>query len=165
MANETATAISALEPLVGEWEIEAHAGGQTLAGGRTTFTWIEDGKFLHQFADADIPADAPPEWHANSPMPVTAVYGVDDTTGRIVQLYADARGVFRIYEVSLADGVWRIWRKAPGFHQRFEGRLEDDGRTIAGRHENSEDGVEWKPDFDLTYRRVGRGRARRSNIL
>jgi hypothetical protein len=153
--EETATAVESLEPLVGEWQLEVSVAGQALVGGRTTFRWLEDGKFLHQLAEGEAEADVPSGWQANSPMPVTTISGVDDTTGRMVQLYADARGVFRVYEMSLADGVWKLWRDAPGFHQRFEGAFGDDGRRISGRWEASEDGETWTHDFDLTYTKVG----------
>jgi hypothetical protein len=80
--------------------------------------------------------------------------GVDEATGRAVQLYADGRGVFRIYEMSVANGVWRAWRDAPGFHQRFAGAFSDDGRTITGAWEGSGDGTNWSHDFDLTYAKL-----------
>ena len=41
------------------------------------------------------------------------------------------------------------------FHQRYTGRLANDGATIAGRWEISDDGTEWRTDFRLTYRRAG----------
>jgi hypothetical protein len=48
-------------------------------------------------------------------------------------LYADARGVFRVYRMSLSDGVWKIGRDAPGFFQRFTGTFSADGNTITAR--------------------------------
>lgn len=146
------TAETKLEVLAGEWEIEIV--DQDFGLGRTTFSWSDDGKFLHQLAEGDPPEDAPPEWRENSPLPVTTIMGVDDSTGRMVQLYADARGVFRIYEMSIEDGVWKVWREAPGFNQRFVGRFSDDGRTITGAWEGSEDGVTWTHDFGVTYRKT-----------
>ena len=71
-------------------------------------------------------------------------------------LYADARGVFRVYQMSFADGVWKIWRYAPGFYQRFTGNLSADGNTITAQWEGSSDGSTWRPDFDVTYRKVVR---------
>jgi len=53
-----------------------------------------------------------------------------------------------------ADGVWKLWRDAPGFSQRFTGTFSDDGRTIKGRWEKSGDGAQWDHDFDLTYTKV-----------
>jgi hypothetical protein len=77
--------------------------------------------------------------------------GRDDDGEDFTILYADGRSVSRIYHMSFADGVWKIWRNAPGFHQRFSGRLSEDGNTIAARWENSEDGEASNHDFDLTY--------------
>ena len=48
-----------------------------------------------------------------------------------------------------------MWRDAPGFSQRFTGRVSDDGGTINGAWESSTDGVSWTHDFDLMYTRVG----------
>lgn len=59
--------------------------------------------------------------------------------------------------MSLDTGVWRLWREAPGFHQRFAGTFREDGQTITARWEMSEDGENWRIDFDLTYTRVGAG--------
>jgi hypothetical protein len=71
------------------------------------------------------------------------------------QHYFDSRGVKRIYEMTLRDGVWTLWRDAPDpFPQRFTGTFSDDGRTISGRWEKLEDGSTWETDFDLTYRKV-----------
>jgi hypothetical protein len=142
-----------LRRLIGSWEFEASSEGRFLGHGSTTFSWLEDGKFVLQRA-ADEPSDAtPPEWTDNSPMPVTAVIGFDDTVDEQAMLYADGRGVYRIYRMQLTDAAWRVWRDAPGFNQRFIGTIEDDGNTISGRWEASEDGQQWIPDFDLTYRR------------
>ena len=56
--------------------------------------------------------------------------------------------------MSVRDGVWTIWRDAPGFNQRYIGKIMDGGNTIAGQWEISEDGKSWEVDFDLTYRKV-----------
>lgn len=68
--------------------------------------------------------------------------------------YFDTRGVARIYRVGLARGVLRIWRKAPGFSQRFTGRLRGSGKKIEGAWEKSKDGSRWELDFDLAYTRI-----------
>ena len=59
-----------------------------------------------------------------------------------------------MYQISVRDGVWTIWRDAPGFNQRYIGKIMDGGNTIAGQWEISEDGKSWEVDFDLTYRKV-----------
>jgi hypothetical protein len=56
--------------------------------------------------------------------------------------------------MSFSDGVWKLWREAPGFWQRFSGKLSDDGRSIRGAWEQSPDGSSWKLDFDLIYTKV-----------
>jgi hypothetical protein len=56
--------------------------------------------------------------------------------------------------MSISDGEWSLWRRGVPFAQRFTSRLEDDGDTIVGRWEKSEDGKNYVADFDLIYRRV-----------
>lgn len=59
--------------------------------------------------------------------------GLDDSRGQFTQLYADARGVYRVYQNSFQDGFWKVWRDAPpGFSQRFTGTFSDDGNMIVG---------------------------------
>jgi hypothetical protein len=80
--------------------------------------------------------------------------GLDDTTFEVTQLYADSRGVFRIYRGRVTDDEWRLERAASEFHQRFVGAFGDDGRTIEGRWESSPDGTAWELDFPITYRKT-----------
>ena len=85
-----------------------------------------------------------------------AVIGSGDDPGTFRQHYFDSRGVHRVYEMTLEDGVWRLWRDSPDpFPQRFRGEIQDDGETIAARWEKALDGSDWESDFDLTYRRSG----------
>ena len=144
-------ALAALEPLVGEWEMEASVDGRPMARGRTTFEWMEGRAFLLQHADAEAPEDSP--WRDHAPFPVTTIIGVDDSSGEFAMLYADAREVFRMYRMSISDGTWTVWRDDPGFFQRFIGEFSDDRRTIEGRWEQSPDGSTWTRDFDMTYTR------------
>jgi len=69
------------------------------------------------------------------------------------RLYFDSRGVHRVYGMTVADGVWKMWRGAPGFNQRYVGKISDDRKTIIGQWEMSEDGKQWHVDFDLSYRK------------
>lgn len=151
--GERPASATSLSILIGSWEFESSVDGRSLGRGATTFEWIENGAFILQHADDQPSPDADPEWTAHSPMPVTSIIGFDDTTHEHAMLYADARGVFRIYRMSLSDDSWRVWRAAPGFHQRFIGAIRDQGRTIEGRWESSPDGSAWEPDFDMTYRK------------
>ncbi len=70
-------------------------------------------------------------------------------------LYSDARGVSRILQMSLSNGIWKMWRNAPGFLQRFTGSFSNHGNTITDYWEKSGDGSNWERDFDLTYTKIG----------
>lgn len=144
---------SALERLIGAWDFETSSNGTFLGRGWTTFEWMENGAFVLQRADGEPDPATSEDWAVHSPMPVTSILGWDDTTGELVMLYSDARGVFRIYRMRLTDETWTVWRDAPGFNQRFIGRLDHDGTTIRGSWETSEDGSAWTTDFDMVYRR------------
>jgi len=89
-----------------------------------------------------------------------SIIGCDAANGTYFQLYSDERGVCRVYEMSIGDGEWRLWREGAPFSQRFTGRFEDDGDTIVGRWELAEDGTNYETDFDLIYRRVKGHRSR-----
>jgi hypothetical protein len=125
--------MSNLDPLVGEWIL----GDPAAPVGRTSFTWLEGNHFLIQRWTVDIPG---------------APDGIAILDGER-QHYFDSRGIARVYQMSLADGVWQLWRAGDDFHQRFTGRI--DGATITGAWEISPDGERWEHDFDLVYTKVG----------
>jgi hypothetical protein len=135
-----------LEPfnaLVGAWTIEASHPSfpSTLVGGRADFEWLEGERFLLQRSRLDHPA-----------FPDSLiVFGADDD--ELSMHYFDSRGVHRVYGVSFGDGVWRMWRDAPGFSQRFTGTFDDAGETIAGLWKLSVDGTTWDDDLQITFRR------------
>ena len=111
--------------------------------GRSTFEWLEGKRFLIQRSVTDHPEfpDA------------MAVFGV--TAEQLSMHYFDSRGVYRVYAVSLSEGIWRFARDAPGFSQRFTGTFSDDGNTITGLSTLSHDGSTWEDDLAITYRRAG----------
>jgi hypothetical protein len=141
-----------LEVLAGPWTMEIRwspethklVGGPAIVRGTTCFEWIEGGQFLVQHQNG---ADGAPDarW----------VVGRDESSLEYCVLYGDTRGVSRIYQMSLEGRVWRLWRNAPGFSQRFEGQLSADGRTINSQWERSADGKTWEQDFGLMYVRQG----------
>lgn len=143
-----------LDRFVGEWEVELPLEGQPISGGHVTFEWLEDGAFLVQRSKGGDLSEAPTEWVENAPQFTVSIIGLDDTSEQFTMLYADSRDVFRVYRMSLSEGVWKIWRDAPGFSQRFTGTFSDDGDVIEGTWERSDDGVEWEVDFDITYTRA-----------
>jgi hypothetical protein len=156
-AQPTSNLVAArLDVLLGAWEMQASIGGQLTGRGRTTFEPLEAGAYIIQRSDAEPPLPGtPPEWVANSPFPLTAIFGLDDFTQTFSMLYADARGVCRVYQMSLDGNDWNIWgRPGPTFFQRFTGTFGDQGTTINAGWESSRDGSTWEPDFDLTYTKV-----------
>jgi hypothetical protein len=139
--------LEALEPLVGEWSLVAVFKDLPPmdAGARVTFEWLPGKTFLIERWEVPVP-EAPDG---------IAIIGAGDEPETFRQYYFDSRGVHRIYEMTVGDGVWKLWRDAPDpFPQRFSGTFDDDGTTIAGRWEKAEDGSNWETDFDLTYRKV-----------
>jgi hypothetical protein len=140
-------AVEALEPLVGEWSMEATppGGPPWPGGGRVSFEWMEGAPFLIERSHVDM---------GGVPDSI-CVIGCDASKGTYFQLYSDDRDVQRIYEMSLADGGWRLWRDAEDpFPQRYIGRFSEDGKRIEGRWEKSPDGSSWETDFELNYIRV-----------
>jgi hypothetical protein len=134
-----------LAPLVGEWDmVGTHPFFPSALHGHSSFEWLEGEALL--------------SWHfvfeQPGPPRAISVIGADDALETYHILYCDERGVSRIYETSLEDGVWRFWRKAPGFSQRFTGTFSDDGNTITGHGELSRDGSTWEPDLDVTYTKI-----------
>lgn len=137
--------LSALDTLVGKWEMQALLPFDPPVTGRglTTFEWLEGRFFLLQRFAAEHPA---------APDGIAIISAAAD--GKFTQRYFDSRGVQRVYAMSLRDGIWRIWRDAPGFWQRYSGILDGHGETITGAWERSTDGLAWEHDFDLTYRKI-----------
>ena len=141
-----AAALEKLQPLVGKWRMVATPpGGEPWPGeARATFEWHASGAHLVQATTVDLP-QAPD---------TIAIIGCDAANGTYHQLYSDDRGVCRVYEMSITDTEWRLWREGEPFAQRFTGRFADRGATIAGRWELSEDGTNYRTDFDLTFHRL-----------
>jgi len=140
-----------LEALIGEWSVEPVApwASPADARGRAVFAWLPGGRFIVQRWETPVPA-APDG---------IAIIGVHEGADACLQHYFDSRGVARIYEMDLRDGVWTLSRTTPDFSplefsQRFTGRFADDGRTIDGAWELSHDGARWEHDFRLIYRRT-----------
>ena len=139
-------ALEKLATLVGDWTLEAMSadGEPWPGGGRATFEWHDSRAHLIQRWTVDLP-EAPDG---------VSIMGCDATNGTFVQLYSDERGVCRVYEMSIGEGEWKLWREGEPFPQRFFGTMSEDGNTIVGRWEKAEDGASWDTDFDLTYRRM-----------
>ena len=98
-------ALKELEVLVGEWSQQATPpGGEPWPGEATvTFEWLEgsDKRLLVERMSVEMP-EAPDG---------VCVIGCDAANGTYFQLYTDYRGVCRVYEMSIGDGEWKLWRE------------------------------------------------------
>ena len=147
-----------LNRLVGAWSVEATH--PMLPGvvvyGTADIEWLDGERFLIYRSRLDHP-DFP---NAISVIGATdrdrvGEAGVEPSDSELTMHYFDSRGVFRVYQASLDEQTWRLWRDAPGFSQRFAGTFTEGGDSIAGLWQMCEDGVNWNDDLEITYRRRG----------
>ncbi len=146
---KTNPALERLGILVGEWNVEMasmsfHPDPSAVVHWRASIEWFEGGMFLVQREEEISPEYPHGTW----------IIGPDDASGTYCVLHYDSRGVSRIYQMSLSNEVWKVWRDFPGFSQRFSGTFSGDGNTITASWEKSLDGSQWEHDFDLKYTKV-----------
>jgi hypothetical protein len=138
--------LAGLSVLVGEWNTSSthplYPGA--VIQGHVSFEWLEKGAFLVMRSEVKQPG--PPSG--------MAIFGRDESTEEYSMLYFDERGVSRIYGVSLNNGIWKMWRSAPGFSQRFTGIFSADGSSIAGTWELARGASDWQRDLESTYSRL-----------
>lgn len=138
------TSLKQFEILVGDWRmVGTHPVFTSQAHGNSSFAWLKDGALLvWRF-----------EWEDPGPPSALCVIGHDDAGDTCTMLYADERGVARIYLMSLEGGIWKLWRDSQGFSQRMTGTFSADGNSIVVHGELSRDGSSWEQDLDVTYTR------------
>jgi hypothetical protein len=137
------TDMEGFEALLGEWTIEVRHPDIGVVHGEMSVEWLDGGGYLIQRSSVE---------DTRFPRGLTLI-GPTEAGDRIVQHYFDSRGVARVYETSLENGIWRLWRDDPEFAQRTTGRFTDDGSAIECVLERTEPDGSWIHDFDLTYRR------------
>lgn len=154
--SPASTAMQSLEPLIGEWRMDALFPSRSPAAGmevdgvaRVVFQYLPGRLFVIQRWEVPHP-DAPDG---------IAIIGWDSSRDSLLQHYFDSRGVARLYEMSFGDGVWKLSRTAADFSpldfaQRYTGAVSDDGRAIRGTWELSTDGSRWEHDFELSYTKI-----------
>jgi hypothetical protein len=118
-------ALGDLAVLIGNWHIhltnaEFLDDGAAISG-TMTVEWL-DGALIVVRSSMDD--DGPPA--------SVSVIGRNETCDDYELLYADERGVSRIYRMTFEDRVWIQHREDPGFHQRFEGTIDPGNNRIAG---------------------------------
>jgi hypothetical protein len=145
--------LTRLDRLVGTWDTAPVVAGVQVMRGITEISWAEDGAFLVQRASNELLDTTPDGWREHAPRTTVWMIGLDDDS--YTALYADSRGVRRVYSMQFDGRTWLLRRDAPGFAQRFSAEMSDDGQTIVGSWELSEDGGrEWRLDFEMTLTRI-----------
>ena len=130
--------------LIGEWEmVGTHPAFPSSVHGHSSFEWLREGALLVWHF----------EWERSGPPSALSVIGHDDAGETCSMLYADERGVARIYQMSLEGSVWKMWRESPGFSQRVTGTFSEDRNTITSHGELSRDGATWEQDLNVMYTR------------
>ena len=149
-------AVKRLAPFIGTWRMQAvfpaSSGIDVSAAqgaAQATFEWLSERRFVIQ--SWEVPQPAAPDG--------IEIIGYDHHRDAYLQHYFDSRGVARLYEMSFADGVWKLWRTAADFSpldfsQRYTGTFSVDGTTIQGSWETSSDGLTWEQDFELIYTKL-----------
>ena len=151
---ESNPALARLEPLVGHWRMELYRAAllptpDARVAGSVDVEWILGGA-----------AVAMRQGDSEHPPAAVWVIGRDDAEDDYCALYADDRGVSRVYRMSFSGARWRMWRQTPEFSQRFEAQVDPNGQSISGRWEKSTDqGVTWQHDFNIDYVRDGASRS------
>ncbi len=140
--------------LVGHWTTEAthpQVPGTVITGwGR--FEWLDGEEFLIF------------RFHYDHPEFPDAISILGDTDGLRMH-YFDARGVHRLFELTVTDDGWTVAmdRHSPAgsfasddapFAQRMTYTLEHQDQTIAGKGQLSHDDVHWEDDLEITFRRT-----------
>jgi len=142
-------ALRDLEILIGKWEMELSNASflpnpSATVRSKVVFEWLEDAAFLIMRMGEDPSKSQGAIWLIHR----------DESRSDYKVFYYDDRNVSRIYEMSFADQGWKVWRKSPGFSQRFEGKISAGGNMILAKWEKSSDGQTWEHDFDVLYTRI-----------
>jgi hypothetical protein len=151
-AMTTNPALDELKFLPGDWDMDLSEASflpdpDARLQGAVTFDWIEQGAALAMHMGG-----------VGTPVAIWII-GRDDAEPGYQVLYADGRGVSRVYQMSFGAGVWRMWRDTPEFSQRFDAEVNAGQTEIDGSWRKSVDGgLTWEHDFRVRYtRRGGRG--------
>ena len=139
--------LAAFDSLVGDWTIEATHPmfPATVVTGHTTFEWLEGERFLVQRSSNE---------HPDFPDSISVIGFAEGE--EVTAHYFDSRGVFRIYGVAMEGDTLRMWRDEPGFSQRLEAKLSNNGTTLAGVWQLSRDDETWDDDLAITFTRAAR---------
>lgn len=143
--------LSPLAFLIGSWKTEVSNASflddpKTTLTGKASFKWYGDKSFIVMRSETSGSGPA-------KPPKAIAIVNLDDTNKEGSMIYYDERGVSRIYTMNIKGNKWKLWRKAPGFSQKFEGTISRDKKTIRAAWFAKEK-TSWKKDFEIVYSRI-----------
>jgi hypothetical protein len=144
-------ALRELAALVGTWRLTLWGGSflpnpeERVDAGLVHVGWVEDGAALAMRQGGD----------EGTPPAARMLIGGDQDEDHYTVLYSDAREVSRVYRMSFASGMWRLWRDNQSFAQRLEATLSEDGSRMTGQWQKAFDGGPWEHDFNVEYTRIG----------
>jgi hypothetical protein len=78
------------------------------------------------------------------------IIGYDAESGTYTSHFVGSQGHVSVDELLYDDGSW-TWR---GQRIRTTSTVSDDGRVQHSLHEQSDDGVRWRPSMDVTLKRI-----------
>lgn len=148
MKNTINPALQALMQFIGKWEMEISNASflpdaEATIKAPASFDWFEEGEFLILRQGTK---------NKETPWAIWLISRDKDAQNYTV-LYIDDQRSSRVYEMSLEDGTWKMWRNGPQFIQRFTAGINKDKNIISGYWEKSSDGENWEYDFNLTYKK------------
>jgi hypothetical protein len=82
---------------------------------------------------------------------VSRFLGYDADSGNYTSHFFESQGHVTVDELIYDDGKW-TWS---GERIRTTSDFSEDGKVQRSRHEQSEDGVEWRLAMDVTLRKIG----------
>ncbi|MDN7242824.1 hypothetical protein QWY14_13505 [Planococcus sp. N028] len=139
-----------LDFFIGHWDMEVthpHIQPNPILG-HSSIEWMEEKYIIQriQINKSEFPSS-------------TTIYDWDAKMDQYVMHYFDSRGVTRLYQMTLGDGVWKWWRDKADFSslkffQRSTGKVDETGTVIESILEKSDDGINWEHDFKTVYRKV-----------
>jgi hypothetical protein len=105
--------VTHLDRLVGTWVTEAShpALPGVVVHGEAVLEWLEGEQFLVVRARTDHP-EFPDSISVIGVMDTDRVGEEANDDSPLSMHYFDSRGVFRVYQVHVDDGAWRLWRDA-----------------------------------------------------
>jgi hypothetical protein len=136
-----------LQKFVGEWKTEGvvKATGASVSemtiSGRDSYEWLPGQFFLLHRVEVRM---------GESKVQAVEIIGYDQGAGHYVTYSFDSEGTKSEYTAHLDGNDWKIFGKT----ERFSGCFSNDGNTLSGTWEKSEQGTTWQAWMQVTLTRI-----------